>query len=284
MAMSAAAFAVPAETTTYSYDALGRLTNVAHAGTVNNNVNAAYTLDPAGNRSNVTVTTTAPPAAPSFAIGSASATEGSPVTFTVTKTGTTSSTFTVNYATANGTAHAGTDYTAASHTLTFASTDISKTFQVSTIGNSIVDGTRTFSVTLSGASGGATITSGTGTGTIYDNDGITRISGNSALNSGQSWSSPDGRFKLTAQSDFNVVLYQGGTALWASGTSGAGTMGHLSFQTDGNLVLYDSSGVARWASNTSGNSGAVLAIQGDGNVVIYTSTGTPIWSTATGGH
>jgi len=392
--LGGAASAQVAETIGYTYDALGRLTNVAHTGTVNNNVNAAYTLDPAGNRSNVTVTTTAPPAAPSFAINSASATEGSPITFTVTKTGTTSSTFTVNYATADGTAHAGTDYNTASSTLTFAATDTSKTFQVTTIGNSIVDGTRTFSVNLSGASGGAsittgtgtgtindddspppsfsinsaqaveggalgftvtrsgtttgsytvhfatadgtahagtdytanantltfasgvtsqpisvsttgntvvdgtrtlsvvlssasggaTITSGTGTGTIFDNDGITRISGGSQLNSGQSWSSPDGRFKLTAQSDFNVVLYQGATALWASGTAGAGTMGRLVFQNDGNLVLYDSGGVARWASNTSGNTGAVLAIQGDGNVVIYSSTGTPLWATGTGGH
>jgi hypothetical protein len=171
MALNAAALAqAPAETITYSYDALGRLTNVAHTGNVNNGVNAAYTLDAAGNRSNVTVTTTAPPAAPSFAIGNASGTEGSTLTFTVTKTGTTSSTYTVNYATADGTAHAGTDYTTVSNALSFAPTDTSKTFTVSTINNSIVDGTRTFSVNLSGASGGASITTATGTGTINDDD------------------------------------------------------------------------------------------------------------------
>jgi len=44
------------ETTNYSYDVFGRLTNVAHSGTVNNGVNAAYTHDAADNRSNVTVT------------------------------------------------------------------------------------------------------------------------------------------------------------------------------------------------------------------------------------
>jgi chitodextrinase len=43
------------ETTSYQYDALGRLRVVTHTGTVNNNVQATYTLDPAGNRSNVTV-------------------------------------------------------------------------------------------------------------------------------------------------------------------------------------------------------------------------------------
>jgi hypothetical protein len=51
---SAPAFA--GETTTYTYDALGRLTNAAHSGTVNAGLNQAYTHDAADNRSNVTVT------------------------------------------------------------------------------------------------------------------------------------------------------------------------------------------------------------------------------------
>ena len=45
-----------AETITYTYDAQGRLTNVAHSGTVNNNVQSSYTFDHADNRTNVTVT------------------------------------------------------------------------------------------------------------------------------------------------------------------------------------------------------------------------------------
>lgn len=45
-----------AETVTYSYDAKGRLTAVAHAGSVNNGVSAAYSFDKADNRTNVTVT------------------------------------------------------------------------------------------------------------------------------------------------------------------------------------------------------------------------------------
>ena len=43
------------ETITYSYDALGRLTGVAHAGTVNDGAEARYSYDPADNRTNVTV-------------------------------------------------------------------------------------------------------------------------------------------------------------------------------------------------------------------------------------
>lgn len=44
-----------AETITYTYDALGRLVQVVRTGSVNNNVQATYTLDPAGNRVSVQV-------------------------------------------------------------------------------------------------------------------------------------------------------------------------------------------------------------------------------------
>ena len=43
------------ETITYSYDAKGRLTQVAHTGSVNNGVVATYKFDAADNRSSVTV-------------------------------------------------------------------------------------------------------------------------------------------------------------------------------------------------------------------------------------
>ena len=41
---------------TYTYDARGRLTNVSHAGSVNNNLQANYTYDKADNRETVNVT------------------------------------------------------------------------------------------------------------------------------------------------------------------------------------------------------------------------------------
>jgi hypothetical protein len=111
----------------------------------------------------------APP--PSFAISSAPAvTEGGTLAYTVTKTGTTASTFTVNFATANGTAAAGSDYTATSGTLTFPPTTPSMVINVATINDTSVESAETVLVNLSAASGGAAITTAQGSGTINDND------------------------------------------------------------------------------------------------------------------
>ena len=75
---------------------------------------------------------------------------------TVTRTGGSSGAASVHYATANGTAIAGRDYTAASGALSWASGDASsKTFSVAVSNATPYTGTRTFSVALSGASGSA---------------------------------------------------------------------------------------------------------------------------------
>lgn len=47
--------ALASETVTYSYDAKGRLTQVAHSGSTNNGVVANYTFDKADNRTALTV-------------------------------------------------------------------------------------------------------------------------------------------------------------------------------------------------------------------------------------
>ena len=48
--------AMASETITYTYDARGRLTQVQHSGSVNNNVATSYTYDKADNRTNKTTT------------------------------------------------------------------------------------------------------------------------------------------------------------------------------------------------------------------------------------
>ncbi len=114
-----------------------------------------------------------PPPLPTISIGNATVTEGNSgtvnMTFTVTLSQAATSPVTVQYATADGTATAGSDYNAASGTLTFAAGQTSKTITVAVRGDTLVEGTETFRVVLSNATG-ATIASGTGTGTITDDD------------------------------------------------------------------------------------------------------------------
>jgi YD repeat-containing protein len=52
----AANLAGASETTNYTYDAKGRLIQVVHSGTVNNNVMTNYTFDDADNRKTMNVT------------------------------------------------------------------------------------------------------------------------------------------------------------------------------------------------------------------------------------
>jgi outer membrane lipoprotein SlyB len=94
LALAAPAFAD--SSVTYTYDALGRLVRSVSSGT--SSADTSYTLDPAGNRSNVTVTGGGP-ALPSFSVNSVSVGEGAgTATLTVTKSGTASGTLSVNFA------------------------------------------------------------------------------------------------------------------------------------------------------------------------------------------
>ena len=78
---------------------------------------------------------------------------------------------TVHYATADGTAVDGSDYTADSGTLTFdSSTGATRPIAVTMLNDNLVESSENFTVTLSGPSGNATIASPTGTGTIIDDD------------------------------------------------------------------------------------------------------------------
>jgi hypothetical protein len=62
---------------------------------------------------------------------------------------------TVNYATSNGTATAGTHYNATQGTLSFANGETSKTFSVQVLNNVNIEGNKTVNLTLSSPTGGA---------------------------------------------------------------------------------------------------------------------------------
>ena len=77
----------------------------------------------------------------------------------------------VNYATVNGTALAGSDYTATSGTLTFGPGETVKTFTVPVANDTAVEGDEAFTVVLSNPTNGASLgTPGTVTVTVVDDD------------------------------------------------------------------------------------------------------------------
>ena len=81
---------------------------------------------------------------------------------------------TVDYATADGTATAGEDYTAASGTLTFAAGDTEKTVSVAVLDDALDEGSETFKLKLSNAQG-ARIADGEATGTIVNADPLQKM-------------------------------------------------------------------------------------------------------------
>ncbi len=91
------------------------------------------------------------------------------VAFTVNLSNTSTATVRVDYATANGSALAGGDYTAVSGTLTFAPGVTSRTVLVRTVDDTLAEPTETFTLNLSN-SVGATIADATGVGTILDDE------------------------------------------------------------------------------------------------------------------
>ncbi|HEX8311981.1 MAG TPA: Calx-beta domain-containing protein, partial [Chthoniobacteraceae bacterium] len=102
--------------------------------------------------------------------------------FTVTFTGKAPDAFSVNYATANGTATgtpagaAGGDYQSTSGTLNFASGERTKEVRVPIFGDAIFEGDETFFVNLTNPTGGVQLAKAQGTGTITNDEAVPRLS------------------------------------------------------------------------------------------------------------
>ena len=116
---------------------------------------------------------------PEVSVADARATEGTDanVVFTVSLSRaftTAEHSVRVDYATADGTAKAGADYTATSGTLTFAAGETVKTVNVPVLDDTVDEGSETFSLRLSNAAG-ARIGDGEATGTITNDDPLQKL-------------------------------------------------------------------------------------------------------------
>jgi len=110
----------------------------------------------------------------SFALSASAYTVGEAgghATITINRSGWTAGSASVHFATANGTATAGSDYTAVSQSVSFAAGETSKTVSIPITDDSAVENSETVLLSLSSPSSGATLGSpSSATLTIVDND------------------------------------------------------------------------------------------------------------------
>jgi hypothetical protein len=189
----------------------------------------------------------------------------------VTLTGTSDRAVSVSYATLAGTAVAGRDFAAASGTLTFAAGEASgatKTGLVVILNDNVAEQTETFQVSISGATGGATVAAAGGLAavTITDDDVPTitllptaRLESAGATDAVQA--------SLSGPSDRDVTV----VATLTAGSALAGS----DYVAAGPFTLF-------WAAGTSGPRSAVVTIVDDA-VREGTETFSVALSGATGG-
>lgn len=263
------------ETITYTYDELGRLVAVSAAGTVNNGQNVSTAFDPAGNRTNYSVSGVTAPA-PMLAIGGASVTEGGALQFTVTRSGNVTGAVSASYATAGGTATSGGDFTAATGTVSFAANQTSATISVGTIDDAVVESAEAMTVTLSAPTGGASITTAVGTGTINDNDAAAAnlAIGNASATEGGALSFTVTRSGNTATAVGASYATAGGTATSGSDfTASSGTVSFVASQTTATInvsttddaVVESAEAMAVTLSSPTGGA-TITAPSGTGNI------------------
>jgi ribosomal protein L35AE/L33A len=138
---------------------------------------------------------------PTLAVNDVTVTEGNSgtvnATFTVTLAPVSGRTVTVDYATANDSAVAPADYSAASSVLTFSAGETSKTLTVLVKGDPLDEVNETYFLNLT-APAGATLADSQGVGTIIDDDGPPALSiDNQSVTEGQSG---------TVNANFTVTL------------------------------------------------------------------------------
>ncbi|HEX8911731.1 MAG TPA: NPCBM/NEW2 domain-containing protein [Humisphaera sp.] len=163
---------------------------------------------------------------PAISINDVSAAEGksgtTALTFTISRTKT-SGASSVKWATANGTATAGSDYAAAGGTVSFSSGQATKTVSVTVTGDTAVEPDERFYVNLSQPTGG-TVADAQGVGTIV-NDDITpmTLQAESAALTGATVATQYSGYTGTGYVAFRTGVLTGDTVTWTPTVALGGT-------------------------------------------------------------
>ena len=174
-------------------------------------------------------------AQPSLSINDVSVVEGNAGTttanFTVSLSAASGQTVTVNYATVNSTATAGSDYVTANGTLTFTPGQLTQPISVTVNGDLTNEANETFLVDLS-TPGNATIADSQGVGTITDDDSQPTLSINDVTVTEGNAGTVNATFTITlSQASGQTVSVQYATAdnTATAGSDYAGTSGTATF-------------------------------------------------------
>jgi hypothetical protein len=177
---------------------------------------------------------------PTVSVSDASVTEGNSGTallgFTVSLSSPQAGAVTVSYATANGTATAGSDYLAASGTVTFNAGQTSQTVYVTVYGDTAYEPNETLTLTLSNPTGGVTLNRSVATGTINNDDAQPSLSINDvSVTEGDTGSTPANfTVTLSAASYQTVSVYW--YTPWGSNTA---SPGRDYVQVNGTLLTFN---------------------------------------------
>jgi Ca2+-binding RTX toxin-like protein len=176
---------------------------------------------------------------PTVAVNDISAKEGgSALVFTVTRSGDLSKVSAVNYATASGTATAGSDYTAVQGTLNFAAGQSTATVTVQVINDTLVENAETLNLNLTGGTNVA-IADNSGIGTINSDDGTPVTPPPTGFPTSPTISGTDGNDSINAgASTVDFVSAKGGNDI----ITGVGSKDYIDGGTGTDTISYHWSG------------------------------------------
>jgi hypothetical protein len=215
---------------------------------------------------------------PTLSIDDLFVTEGQTANFTVTLSGATGAAASVNYATQDGTARAGSDYVSKSGSLSFSGTTTQRPIQVSTSQDSTGENAESFFVNLSNASG-ATIGRAQGGAVILDDDSAGYTVTVQPTTGGSITLSPSGGVYASGTLVTVTAVAASGYRFGSWGGALSGTSNPTTLLVNGNKTI-SATFIRRYAVSVSTTGGGSVSLSPSGGVydvgTLVTLTAVPV--------